>query len=61
MRCGLCQRELTVSLTGSLMKYTCSVCAVHYVEAIEDTTNLEDLWRIIQQVTRKEPHDGTPK
>ena len=59
MRCGLCQRECTVSITGSLMKYSCPVCVVYYIEAMEDTTNRDDLWKIIQQVTRKEPHDRT--
>lgn len=61
MLCGLCQRELTVSMTGSLIKYACAVCLVYYIEAVEEQANPNDLWNIIQQVTRKEPHDGTPQ
>ena len=59
MLCGLCQRELTVSMTGSLMKYSCPVCVVYYIEPMEEQTSRDDLWKIIQQVTRKEPHDRT--
>ena len=59
MRCGLCQRELTVSITGSLMKYACSVCTVYYIELMDERPNPDDLWQIIKQVTRKEPHDRT--
>ena len=57
MLCGLCQRELTCSITGSLMKYSCPVCVVYYIEAMEEQTSRDDLWKIIQQVVRKEPHD----
>ena len=59
MLCYLCQRELTASVTGSLMRYTCSTCQVHYLESLEDTSNPNDLWNIIKQVTRKRGDDGT--
>ena len=59
MLCYLCQRELTASLTGGLMKYTCEACHVHYLESLEETANPNDLWNIIKQVTRKRGDDGT--
>ena len=59
MLCGLCQRDLTASVTGGLMKYTCPACNVHYLESLSETTDPNDLWNIIQQVTRKDGDNGT--
>ena len=59
MLCPACQRDLTtMSLTGTLMRWSCEECQLHLLEVVEGPCNPTDLLNVFHQVLRKEvPHD----
>ena len=60
MLCFLCQRELTASVTGTLMRYSCAHCNVHHLESLDETTDPADVLNTLKQIIRKGvPRDGT--
>ena len=59
MLCPACQGELTrLSLTGTLLRVTCSECQVHLLEAVETPIDLRDFLNILSQIRKERTHDN---